>query len=273
MNKTKDTPKEPKRKLTNSKTISFRATGAMMARFAKTDDRSQFIRRCVEMVMNGEITLTEEDLLRQMPRYERNDATRSVLFRAPEDVWKFVDQQEHKGRFVRACIEKVMEQEDPLEHGTKNMLRIMFNQQANHMVTMTDAQVQCGMPVGAANDMGEMESLLDILSYNPDTMYLMKAVGNSMIDAHVESGDLLIIDKEKNYAPLPEEIALCELNGEFTLKHFFLHDGCGWLYPENPEYPVMRVDPTDSFHIRGVLHRIIKNPKKHIHFDYSRCVK
>lgn len=77
-----------------------------------------------------------------------------------------------------------------------------------------------------------------------------------MIDAGVISGDIVIVDKS-NRNPTPKEIAVCELNGEFTLKHFIEEDGKGWLVPANPDYPRLKVTPEDDFSIWGTVTYII----------------
>ena len=78
----------------------------------------------------------------------------------------------------------------------------------------------------------------------------------NMIDAGIHSGDIVIVDKS-NRNPGPHEIAMCELNGEYTLKHFILEEGQGWLVPANPEYPKIRITPDDDFSVWGTVTYII----------------
>ena len=114
-----------------------------------------------------------------------------------------------------------------------------------------------GFPVPLDND--ERSQDIDILSMlcpHPEASYLIRVSGNSMIDAGVLSGDIVIVDKS-NRNPGPHEIAMCELNGEYTLKHFILDEGQGWLVPANPEYPKIRITPDDDFSVWGTVTYII----------------
>ena len=120
-----------------------------------------------------------------------------------------------------------------------------------------DFSVVAGFPVPLDND--ERSQDIDILSMlcpHPEASYLIRVSGNSMIDAGVLSGDIVIVDKS-NRNPGPHEIAMCELNGEYTLKHFVLEEGQGWLVPANPEYPRIRITPDDDFSVWGTVTYII----------------
>ncbi|MGM9792007.1 MAG: LexA family protein [Candidatus Cryptobacteroides sp.] len=120
-----------------------------------------------------------------------------------------------------------------------------------------DFSVVAGFPVPLDND--ERSQDIDILSMlcpHPEASYLIRVSGDSMIDAGVLSGDIVIVDKS-NRNPGPHEIAMCELNGEYTLKHFILEQGQGWLVPANPEYPRIRINPEDDFSVWGTVTYII----------------
>ena len=120
-----------------------------------------------------------------------------------------------------------------------------------------DFSVVAGFPVPLDND--ERAQDIDILSMlcpHPEASYLIRVSGNSMIDAGVISGDIVIVDKS-NRNPGPHEIAMCELNGEYTLKHFVLEQGQGWLVPANPDYPRIRISPEDEFSVWGTVTYII----------------
>ena len=132
---------------------------------------------------------------------------------------------------------------------------------AGHLRTLSlpyfDISVVAGFPVPLDND--ERSQDIDIISMlcpHPEASYLIRVSGNSMIDAGVLSGDIVIVDKS-NRNPSAHEIAMCELNGEYTLKHFVLEEGQGWLVPANPDYPRIRISPDDQFSIWGTVTYII----------------
>ena len=97
---------------------------------------------------------------------------------------------------------------------------------------------------------------------HPNASYLIRVEGDSMIDADIHSGDIIIVDKS-NRTPSPSEVAVCELNGEYTLKRFEKRDnGEGWLIPANPNYPEIRVTENDDFSIWGVVTYVIHKTRR-----------
>lgn len=98
--------------------------------------------------------------------------------------------------------------------------------------------------------------MLRLLCPHPEATYLVRVSGDSMIDAGIFNGDIVIVDKS-NRNPSPREVAVCELNGEFTLKRFVEEDGCGWLVPANPDYPKWKITENDQFSIWGTVTYII----------------
>lgn len=120
-----------------------------------------------------------------------------------------------------------------------------------------DVRVVAGFPVPFDSDERSQETdVLRLLCPHPEASYLIRVSGDSMIDAGVENGDIVIVDKSIRN-PSPGEIAVCELNGEFTLKHFVIEGGKGWLVPANQAYPRIAVTEEDDFSIWGTVTYII----------------
>lgn len=127
-------------------------------------------------------------------------------------------------------------------------------------INVFDVGIVAGFPVPLDNDeKAQSIELLQMLCPCPEASYLIRVEGNSMIDAGICSGDIVIVDKS-NRNPLPSEVAVCELNGEYTLKRFEMRDGTGWLIPANPDYPEIKVTADDSFSIWGTVSYIIHKP-------------
>lgn len=101
--------------------------------------------------------------------------------------------------------------------------------------------------------------MLSMLCPHPDSTYLIRVQGKSMIDAGIHDGDLVIVDKSMRY-PTEKQIALCELNGEYTLKRVMRKDGRLWLVPANPDYPEIAITEGDCFSVWGVVTYIIHRP-------------
>ena len=99
-----------------------------------------------------------------------------------------------------------------------------------------DVDIVAGFPIPLDNDeKGQDIELLRMLCPNPEASYLIRVQGNSMIDAGIYDGDIIIV---------------VERRGEK-----------GWLVPANPSYPEIRVTEEDSFSIWGTVTYIIHKPR------------
>lgn len=125
-----------------------------------------------------------------------------------------------------------------------------------------DLGIRAGFPIPLDNDEKAQDiELLRLLCPHPEASYLIRVAGDSMIDAGIDDGDIIIVDKSRRN-PAPSEVAVCELNGEYTLKRFEKDgDGSGWLVPANPDYPRIRISEGDSFSVWGTVSYIIHKPR------------
>ena len=82
-----------------------------------------------------------------------------------------------------------------------------------------------------------------------------RAVGDSLRDANVMEGDILVIDK--SLEPQDGDMAVCFLNGEFTLKFIEKRTNSLRLIPANPKYEPINIDSEDDFRIWGIVTYVI----------------
>src|SRR5690554_4228672 len=92
---------------------------------------------------------------------------------------------------------------------------------------------------------------------NPSTTFYGRVKGDSMKDAGIHDGDLLIIDK--SLEPLNNKIAVCFIDGEFTVKRIRIEKNCVWLIAENQNYKPIKVTKDNDFIIWGIVTNVIKN--------------
>lgn len=181
--------------------------------------------------------------------------SRLYAFRCPGALADRIDEQPNKTEFIRSSIETaLMVKEQNLQ---KLGEIIPAGRVRSRMMPFFDQRVVAGFPVPLDND--ERSQDIDILSMlvpHPEASYLIRVQGDSMIDADIMSGDIVIVDKS-NRNPSAKEIAVCELNGEYTLKRIAYEDGQAWLVPANPDYPRFKVTPDDDFSIWGTVTYII----------------
>ncbi len=119
-----------------------------------------------------------------------------------------------------------------------------------------DTGISAGFP-SPAEDFKEQRLSLDReLVKNKDTTFFARVSGQSMIGAGLDDKDLLVIDR--SLEPENNKIAVCFLDGEFTVKRLKVKNGEVWLQPENPNYPIIKVTPENSFVIWGIVTNVIK---------------
>jgi len=110
--------------------------------------------------------------------------------------------------------------------------------------------VQAGLPTLAPDIIAPDTITIDErLIPNPSKTVLIKVKGDSMIDAGIQEGDLVVV--EKRASPNVGDIVVAILSNEFTLKRFGREKGRVVLRPENKAYPVIR--PKGELEIFGVV--------------------
>lgn len=177
-------------------------------------------------------------------------------FRADKEVSALIDAQENKTEFLRRCVTKELRERRLMELGEV----IPANNIKPLTLPFFDIKIVAGFPIPLSNDEKKQDiELSSMLCPHPESSYLIRVQGNSMIDAGVNDGDILIVDKS-NRAPTAKEIAVCELNGEYTVKRVIEDSEGLWLVPANPEYPKIKVTEGDDFSVWGVVSYIIHKP-------------
>ena len=78
-----------------------------------------------------------------------------------------------------------------------------------------------------------------------------------MIQSRIGEGDILIIDK--SLTPHDGCIAVCFVDGDFTVKKIAIRDDAIFLVPSNPAFPAIRISEEHNFQVWGVVSHIIKN--------------
>lgn len=117
--------------------------------------------------------------------------------------------------------------------------------------------VSAGFPSPAADFIENTIDLNKELCENPLATFYIRVKGNSMIDAGINNGDILVVDR--SIEARDNKIAICLLDGEFTVKRIKLDKNCLYLLPENPLYQPIKVTENNQFTIWGIVTYIIKS--------------
>lgn len=91
---------------------------------------------------------------------------------------------------------------------------------------------------------------------HPAATFFGRVVGNSLEEAGVTEGDILIIDK--SLKPQDGNMCVCFLDGDFTLKFIRHTENEIWLIPANKAYTPIKVTEDNDFMIWGVVTYTIK---------------
>jgi len=141
---------------------------------------------------------------------------------------------------------------------TKNKTITFFTPKttSGNGAVLIDVGISAGFP-SPADDFRETRiSLDDELITNKDATFFAKVSGQSMIGAGLDDNDLLVIDR--SLEPANNKIAVCFLDGEFTVKRLRVEGRDVWLQPENPDYPVIKITEDLDFVIWGIVTSVIK---------------
>jgi DNA polymerase V len=116
--------------------------------------------------------------------------------------------------------------------------------------------VSAGFPSPAADFMETNIDLNKALSENPLATFYIRVNGNSMIDAGINDKDVLVVDR--SLEPQNNKIAICFIDGEFTVKRIKLETDCLYLMPENSNYEPIKVTEENELIIWGIVTYVIK---------------
>ncbi|MDA8874708.1 translesion error-prone DNA polymerase V autoproteolytic subunit [uncultured Winogradskyella sp.] len=119
-----------------------------------------------------------------------------------------------------------------------------------------DTGISAGFPSPAEDFKEQRLSLDDELVKNKEATFYARVSGQSMIGAGLEDNDLLVIDR--SLEPENNKIAVCFLDGEFTVKRLRVSKEEVWLQPENPDYPIIKITADNDFVIWGIVTNVIK---------------
>lgn len=119
--------------------------------------------------------------------------------------------------------------------------------------------VKAGFPSPAEDFDGTSIDLNKELITNKSATFFARVKGNSMIEDGIEEGDVLIIDK--SLEPIDGKVAVCFIDGEFTVKKIKTDKNMVWLIPANSQYSPIKITTENNFLIWGIVTYVIKKMK------------
>lgn len=123
-------------------------------------------------------------------------------------------------------------------------------------IPLFNESVKAGFPSPADDFIDKHIDLNELLIRHPAATFFVRVKGDSMINAGIFSGDVLVVDKAleaKNNC-----IVIAVINGELTVKRLRRTGDKLQLIPENNNYPIIEIDSEMSFQIWGVVKSVIR---------------
>lgn len=115
--------------------------------------------------------------------------------------------------------------------------------------------VQAGFPSPAEDSIERKLDLNEHLIEHPAATFFVRVEGDSMLGCGIHKGDILIVDRSLDATN--GKIIIAVLNGEFTVKRLKIEGKILWLVPENPKFPVLKIEPEWDFQVWGVVTYVI----------------
>lgn len=134
-----------------------------------------------------------------------------------------------------------------------------FEDTVSYALPLMQTYISAGFPSPVDNDVEQALDLNKYLIKNPPATFFMRVQGDSMIDAGIRSGDLLIVDRATPVAN--NKIIIAQVNGEFTVKRLQMKNNNLYLVPENSAFEPLAITPDIDFQLWGVVTYVIHEAK------------
>lgn len=135
------------------------------------------------------------------------------------------------------------------------IIELSCNENLN--ISLLENNIPAGFPSPAQDANSDTLDLNRELIHSPSSTFCARVSGDSMIDCGISDGDLLIIDKA--LTPHDGSIAVCYIDGDFTVKRISIHNDGIYLTPANPNYRHIPVSEDSNFQVWGIVTYIVKS--------------
>ena len=133
----------------------------------------------------------------------------------------------------------------------KNNIKIFKPNKDNYLNNLfIEEGISAGFPSTAGDFEESRISLEKVVVKNKEATFFARVSGQSMVGAGLDNNDLLVIDR--SLEPTNNKIAVCLIDGEFTVKRLKVENDRIWLKPENLDYKPIEITEQKQFIIWGI---------------------
>jgi len=114
--------------------------------------------------------------------------------------------------------------------------------------------VEAGFPSPAEEELLDVMDFDEYLTPNKEASYILRVKGDSMIDAGIREGDMVVVERKNQYKP--GQIVIANVDGEYTMKYLRKKGQSYFLEPANKKY--QPIYPSESFRIEAVVTAVVR---------------
>ena len=114
--------------------------------------------------------------------------------------------------------------------------------------------IQAGFPTPAEEELADTISFDEYLVPHKESSYILKVKGDSMIDAGILEGDMVIV--ERKGTALPGQIVIAEVDGEYTMKYLRKNGSTLYLEAANKKYDL--IYPKEALKVEAVITAVVR---------------
>lgn len=114
--------------------------------------------------------------------------------------------------------------------------------------------VEAGFPSAAEEELLDVMDFDEYLTPNKESSYILRVKGDSMIEAGIQPGDMVIAERKSQYKP--GQIVIASVDGEYTMKYLRKRGQEYYLEPANAKYKP--IYPSESFRVEAVVTGVVR---------------
>lgn len=114
--------------------------------------------------------------------------------------------------------------------------------------------VEAGFPSPAEEELLDVMDFDEYLTPNKEQSYILRVKGDSMLDAGIQPGDMVVVERRANYKA--GDIVIATVDGEYTMKYLQKRAGKYYLEPANAKYKP--IYPRENFRVEAVVTAVVR---------------
>ena len=118
--------------------------------------------------------------------------------------------------------------------------------------------IEAGFPSAAEEELADTVTLDDFLIGNRDATFMLKVRGESMKNAGILDGDMVLVERGRQ--PRPGDIVIAEVDHDWTMKYYRKVGNRVYLEAANPAYP--RIEPKNEMNIAAVVVAVVRKYRR-----------